>query len=247
MSGFEAGRFERKYVVTETAAAAIRQFVLAYMIPDPYMDPAERRGYRVRSLYLDSLDLALYRLTAEGIKNRYKLRIRFYSEHEEEPAFLEIKYRITDTIKKERAVVRRPAVGPLLRGQAVSPDDVISLNAASVHALAGFCERQARLNALGSVFVSYWREAYVLPDAGAARVTLDRGLVAHPHQFDDGLTLRGDGIPAGPGQVVLELKYSGRAPGWMKDLVNAFGLQRGPFPKYVYCIDALQRARAIAG
>ena len=64
------GRYERKYVVSETTAGAVRQFVSAYMIPDPYMNAAEPRGYQVHSLYLDAPQLALYRQTAEGLKNR---------------------------------------------------------------------------------------------------------------------------------------------------------------------------------
>ena len=39
--------------------------------------------------------------------------------------------------------------------------------------------------------------------------------------------------------MVLELKYNGRAPRWMHDLVTSFGLQRLSFPKYVYAMDAL--------
>jgi hypothetical protein len=43
-----------------------------------------------------------------------------------------------------------------------------------------------------------------------------------------------------PDQVVVELKYSGRVPKWMRELVRDFGLQRTSFPKYVHAVDALQ-------
>ena len=52
----------------------------------------------ITSLYLDSSALHLYRQTVQGIKNRFKLRIRFYDDNPGNPAFLEIKRRVTDVI-----------------------------------------------------------------------------------------------------------------------------------------------------
>jgi len=47
---------------------------------------------------------------------RHKLRIRFYDDRPESPVFLEIKRRITDVIRKERAAISREGVGRLLAG-----------------------------------------------------------------------------------------------------------------------------------
>jgi hypothetical protein len=247
MSAFETGRYERKYVVTESTAAAIRQFVAAYMAPDPHMEAAEPWGYRVHSLYLDTPQLALYRQTTEGIKNRFKLRIRFYDEVAENPAFLEIKRRAADTIYKQRAVVAKPAGANLLCGGWLGSTDLISPGGKSVRDLAEFCELRARLDAQGTAIVSYWREAYVAPHAEGARVTFDRHIVGRPPSPAAGLVISAPGAVVTTGDVVLELKYIGRAPGWMKDLVRSFGLARVSFPKYVCCINALKRASAMAG
>ena len=60
----------------------------------------------------------LYRQSTTGIKNRYKLRIRFYDEAADSPAFLEIKKRTTETVHKLRAVVAKPAAERLLARRA---------------------------------------------------------------------------------------------------------------------------------
>jgi hypothetical protein len=97
-----------------------------------------------------------------------------------------------------------------------------------------------RLGARGIVFVDYRREAFVAP-AGSLRVTVDRHLVARAYDPKSGLRPAGDSLPPVSRGVVLELKYNGRAPRWMHDLVTNFNLQRTSFPKYVHCVGALQR------
>src|SRR5947207_5539964 len=125
MAGFEIFRFERKYVVTESAADAIRRFVSTRLEPDMYMAGKGPTGYRIYSLYFDTIGRALYRQTLEGHKNRYKLRIRFYDELASSPAFLEIKKRTTETIHKLRAAVSKRAAEKLLGGARLKFADLI--------------------------------------------------------------------------------------------------------------------------
>ena len=62
--------FERKYLVPESAAAALLSAVGALLPPDPYGG-----RYAVASLYLDTPDLASYRREIQG-----KWRLRRYGE-----------------------------------------------------------------------------------------------------------------------------------------------------------------------
>ena len=77
MGLMEVYRYERKFLVTEQIASAIRGFVASYLSHDEHMAGTGSDGYRVCSLYLDSPSLGLYDQSCNGIKNRYKLRIRF--------------------------------------------------------------------------------------------------------------------------------------------------------------------------
>jgi hypothetical protein len=244
MGALEVYRYERKFVVSELAAEAIRQFVGAYLVHDAHMEAAGPAGYRVCSLYLDSPQLTLYRQSKDGIKNRFKLRIRYYDD---ELAFLEIKRRTSETVHKLRAVVRRSAGERLLRGEQISSADLVTKSDTSHRALDEFCESRARLNAVGLAFVSYRREAFVSHSAEGVRVTFDRGIVGHDYQPTRGLQLCGEGPIIVPRGVVLELKYNGRAPRWMHDLVTTFNLQRLSFPKYVHCVDAIKIAGSVNG
>jgi SPX domain protein involved in polyphosphate accumulation len=236
----EIFRYERKFVVSEQAAEAIRNFVCAYLPRDEHMNAGEQAGYLVYSLYLDTPDLRLYRQSCDGIKNRYKLRIRFYNTDADSPAFLEIKKRTTETVHKLRAVVSKRAAESLLRGGWISSAELISPSEASMRALTEFQECRDRLNAQPAAFISYRREAYVSPTAEAVRVTFDRGITGHPFWPEVGLAVPPEEALVRVNGVVLELKYNGRAPRWMHDLITSFGLQRRSFPKYVYGLDALK-------
>ncbi|HJQ80680.1 MAG TPA: polyphosphate polymerase domain-containing protein [Lacipirellulaceae bacterium] len=251
MGAAEIYRYERKFVVPEHAADSIRHFVESYLPLDEHMAPGEPFGYRVCSLYLDTPGYALYRQSIDGIKNRYKLRIRFYSNSPDSPAFLEIKQRKTETVHKLRAVVSKRAAERVLRGEWISPKELLSPSDTSARALAEFCECRDRLHAVGTAFISYRREAYVSRSAESVRVTFDRQIAGHPYHPDMGLTVPLDEAFVVVDGAVLELKYNGRAPRWMHDLITHFGLQRRSFPKYVFGVDALgirpKMAPAIAG
>jgi hypothetical protein len=247
----EIFRYERKFVVSEHAARAIRQFVEAYLPLDEHMVPGEQFGYRVFSLYLDTPSHALYRQSCDGIKNRYKLRIRFYDNEPNSLAFLEIKQRKTETVHKLRASVSKQAAEAVLRGEWIGPEELLSPSETSARALAQFCECRDRIHAVGMAFISYRREAYVSPAAESVRVTFDRQIAGHPYDREMGLKVPLDEAFVVVDGAVLELKYNGRAPRWMHDLVIHFGLQRRSFPKYVFGVDALgarpKMARKVVG
>lgn len=242
MGTLEVFRYERKYLVAERDTAAIRRFVAGYLVPDRYMAGAGPEGYRVCSLYLDSPQLLLYRQTIDGVKNRYKLRIRFYDDDPATPAFLELKKRTTETIHKLRAMIAKTSVEALLCGKRPSAADIRSNSDATYRAISEFCDHRERLQAGGIAFVDYHREAYVSSVAENVRATFDRRITGYGYRAGQGLALDGDAFPIPCKAVVFELKYNGRAPRWMHDLANSFDLQRLSFPKYVHIVDAMKAA-----
>ena len=241
MGALEVFRYERKFLVSERDAAAIQQFVSVYLEPDRYMAGKDSEGYRVCSLYLDTPRLALYRQSVDGIKNRYKLRIRFYDDAQETPAFLEIKKRTTETVHKLRAMVVKSSVERLLAGRRPSAGELLSNSDTSYRALSEFCECRDRLQADGVAFVDYRRAAFVSSAAERVRATFDRHLSGCPYRPGSGLALGEQLVPVPIKGVVFELKYNGGSPRWMHDLVSMFNLERLSFPKYVHCVDAMKR------
>lgn len=233
-------RREMKYIVSESAAKAIREMVMAHISPDKYSLAAGIQGYTLASLYLDAASLKLYRQTRRGEKNRFKLRIRFYDNVPDVPVFLEVKRRETEAILKSRAVVSKQAANRLLAGIRPTAADLVDPSPDSIRDLELFCDLCERIHAKGIVFVSYRREAYMSSDSNRVRVTFDRELVAYRYLPDRGMRICTKPIPAAQNGVILEFKFTDRFPNWMREISQIFELQKRSVPKYVKCIKALR-------
>src|SRR6266480_1122113 len=119
-------RFELKYLIPEQTALLVRDFVRSYLEMDEFSVGRPNYSYPVHSLYLDSDDLKLYWRTINGDKNRFKLRLRYYSVNRESPVFFEIKRRMNNCILKQRGAVRHDAVPWLLAGNMPEENHLIS-------------------------------------------------------------------------------------------------------------------------
>src|SRR5436190_20301151 len=117
----QQSRFELKYLIKETMAERVRDFVRCYLGMDEYGVGKSDYSYPVHSLYLDSDNLEIYWRTVNGDKNRYKLRLRYYSNNPGTPVFFEVKRRMKDVILKQRGGVKQDAVTKLLNGHFPEP------------------------------------------------------------------------------------------------------------------------------
>jgi len=236
----QSSRFEMKYLITEGCARAIRDFALSYLEPDEHDNPAEGFEYAVHSLYLDSPSLALCRATMQGQKNRFKLRIRYYDDLADSPAYLEVKRRLNDVIFKQRCAVRKSGIARILAGHWPAPGDVLDDTPRGRAALQQFLDLRTRIHAEGMVFVAYKREAYITPNSNAVRLTFDRRLHGALYDGSGMLHYNGDRVFPEVGGVVLELKFTDRFPVWMQHMACVFGLERRSVAKYVACACALR-------
>lgn len=239
----QENRFELKYILDEVTARAVRDYARSYLVADEHADPAKGWSYPIHSVYLDSPDYTLCRATIQGLKNRFKLRVRYYDDNPALPVFFEIKRRINDVILKRRAMVRREAMAMLLAGHWPSTSDLVKPNdAKAFDSLQQFCELRHRLNASGKVIVSYVREAWVTAENNSVRLTFDRNLAGLPWRGQ--LTCKGltEGVRPEVAGVILELKFTDRFPDWMRTMVQGLNLQRRSMAKYVHCVEALRPA-----
>jgi hypothetical protein len=236
-------RFELKYRVDENTARAIREFVRGYLELDEYGVGKPNNAYRIHSLYLDSDDLRCFWDVFNSNKNRYKLRIRYYDDDPDTPAFCEIKRRVNEAIFKQRCAIRKQAVAPLLSGQLPDPSFLISQRPHQLEALQEFCRRISDLNAKPKTHVSYLREAWVSPGSNAVRVCLDRQVCSEPQFTPELKTEMGNPVMPFEPEVILELKFTGRFPNWMGDLVRTFGLRQLSSAKYADGVALLGERR----
>jgi len=244
-SQLQSNRYEFKYIIDESMAGDVRAFVLQYLEPDGHTK-RPGVGYAVHSLYLDTPGLDLCRATLDGLKNRFKLRIRFYDDHPDSPIFFEIKRRVNLVILKERAAVRRAAVPRLIAGGWPELGDLFNNRERFSPALENFCWLRDEIDARPVAYASYLREGYEPKESNVCRVTFDRCLRAGVYcgrlSIED---LESWAKPDVPG-VVLELKFTDRFPEWMHELVESFDLCRTTMPKYVKCVSLVRGFRSLS-
>lgn len=232
-------RLECKYLISERQALLAREFVRSHLELDEYGVNQPDCSYTIHSLYLDSDDLHTYWDTINGNKNRFKLRIRYYSAEPQAPVFFEIKRRVNDAILKQRGGVRREAVPLLLAGQLPGPEHLLSPQPKQLVAVQRFCQLMLNLRASPKAHVCYRREAWLSALDNSARVTFDRNVLVAP-EFSArlGTELNRPVRPFGS-EVILELKFTSRFPRWFQELVETFGLFRTTAAKYVDGVTAL--------
>ena len=242
MKTFQASRYELKYLITEQLANAIRAEVLMHLQSDAN-SVAGSRGYRVQSLYLDSPRLACYQDTLQGNKNRFKIRIRFYDNHDDSPVFLEIKRRVTDVIQKTRAAVSRESAEKILRGYTPDPRMLLKDTPAERDGLNSFFRLKEQLGASGRVYVDYFREAYQNGSENDHRITFDRSICGSLYKAGSRLEMPDISKMSQIKAVVLEMKFVNRPSNWMVNIAKRFNLSPTSVPKYVECINALNLDR----
>ena len=233
----QAQRFELKYLITEEQALMVRDFVRSYLEMDEFSVGRPNYSYPVHSLYLDSGNLKTYWATINGDKNRYKLRLRYYSTNADSPVFFEIKRRVNNCIMKQRGGVRQGAVRMLLTGHYPELDHLISKAPKGLVAVQRFVQLCGEIGAGPKVHIAYEREAYV-SDNDQVRVTIDRNVRAQPNLDYSITTNMANPHPSFVGQVILELKFTNRFPDWFKELVRIFGVMQCGAAKYVESIQA---------
>lgn len=226
-------RYELKYRISASTALQVRDFVCSYLDYDENSVGKPNNAYPNHTIYLDSDDLHLYWDVINSNKNRYKLRARFYDDDPASPVFFEIKRRVNDAIIKQRCPVKRAAVPLLFAGQLPGPEHLLSSQPKQLVAIQEFCRRIQDLRATPKTHVCYRREAWVSKHDNSVRVTLDYDVCSTPHSTPE-ITTRMDHyvMPFDP-DVILELKFTGRFPGWFRELTEIFGVMQCGAAKYV--------------
>ena len=230
-------RYELKYRVTAAKAAAIERFIRPYIQLDHYCKHRPDGAYPVVTLYLDSADFHLARQSLEGQKNRFKLRIRSYTDDPDYPRFVEIKRRLNAVIIKSRARVSQTHLPRVLSGLSVPAETYRS----ELDTIRQFQLYTTSINAAPVMKVRYLRRAYEGDTENRVRITFDYDLtwrVDHSLQLDSG----GPGwLRDAPGTVVLEIKFTGRYPLWLSRMAAYFNLRQQSISKYVHAVKSCCR------
>ncbi len=231
------GRREFKFVVPVDRRDAIIERLGPFMEPDPHsvLQDDGSTGYWVHTLYLDTDDFKDYfeRLQEKRVRNR--LRVRTYGKPGEKcPVFLENKRKFGKWVVKHRVEVcdceswcssgdSRPWTA--LAAAVTGPERYVARS---------FCQLVEGGRRSPVSVVHYLREVFVPRDAsrGDVRLTLDRHVRATvaPSVQDLFAAPEVDLIP--PDWMVMEIKFSRIAPGWMHDLTRELRIPVVPVSKF---------------
>ena len=229
-------RREFKYLVPKRRIPELRDRISGYCTPDAFA--GDDGSYRIRSLYLDTWNMRLYKANDREAPERFKARVRSYPDAPGGPVFAEIKARVGDVIRKGRAKLPDEGWSDMVRGgpsgRYASPplDDFIC----RVHrfGLRPICQVESS------------REAWMSRTETYARVSIDSRVECRPERRWT-LEARGRRCPVDhPLQThtkdsvcVVELKWADAAPRWMVALVQHLQILRHSYSKYGFSVLSL--------
>lgn len=229
-------RREFKYYIPIEQVDALRQRLLANMEHDPFCLKHENKRYCVRSIYLDTRSLLFYYEKIDGLKIRKKLRIRVYDNPGDfNVSFFEIKRKIDDIVRKQRATTLIQDVPNLMNGAVIRlHDEKKKFERAN---LDNFIYITKRLNLEPKILVTYEREAFAGIDDPYLRVTFDFNVRSCLMDDFSGIYQEHDMISFMEDCFILELKFFGRMPLWLKSLIREFGMHKQAISKYCNSYD----------
>lgn len=219
----EVLRQEKKFFMTLPDMQRLSGRLDQVMIPDPHNGAL---GYRVRSLYFDTVDEKDYNDKLDGLELRRKIRLRIY-DPDGDFAMLEMK-------QKEGSYQKK-------RSLRVSRKDALEMVSGSYGCLLNYpdpfaLECYGLMNMLcyrPKTIVEYKRKAYIAKE-NRIRITFDHEIRATEtcfELFSPGLNM----YPVlDPFNVVLEVKYNGFLLSYIKNLVNS--ADRSELSVSKYCL-----------
>jgi hypothetical protein len=227
-------RNELKYSIHYSARELLLQHWDRYIMKAAFTN--QHAVSPVLSQYYDSPDLAFVYHKKEGLRFRNKVRLRVYAQNFEAGAlaFLEIKSRRNDYVKKYRQKIL--CLDPETD---IDPD---RWRFDDPEARDTFCELRERFRLRASAQTYYQREAYEGIVENDVRITFDSHLIGlYPGERVTSKVLNDQSRSLMPDtNIILELKSTKNFPAWIYDGIKRAELRQQPVPKYTTAIKILK-------
>ncbi len=220
-------RHENKYEISRASAALLKARLKTVLRPDVHHGAD---GYQIHSLYFDDLDYNAYRDKVDGIRDRSKLRLRYYNDNEDYIVF-ENKEKIGSLTRKTSMTLQKETALQMINGETELSESgpLIDL----YKALVSSRKLQPR------VLVDYHRTPFTL-DLQNVRITLDEDVKTLPFRkdlFDRSIPM----IPVlDPETAILEVKYDEFLPPYLAMILQDVPMTRIAVSKFVRCLSLLE-------
>ena len=213
-------RREFKYVLDEKQTKYFEEALAKHMQVDNYGLTT------ICSLYYDTPDYYLIRLSIEKPAFKEKLRIRSYNlaKDEDSMVFLEIKRKADKIVYKRRAVIPLKVATDFMDGK-----DEVFADPQTYKEIKYF--RDYYKNLKPACLILYDRVAYFDPSSDL-RITVDHKPRYRLDKLDLTSSTEGKLILPTSGHSVVEVKTEMALPLWLLDIFNKGNIVRGSFSKY---------------
>lgn len=219
----EVLRQEKKFLINLEEFVKGSAYLAHFLMQDPHNG---EEGYKVRSLYFDSLEDRDLIEKLEGVEVRRKIRLRCYGP-ESEYALLEMKQKQGEQQLKRSLRMSRKDAQELIAG-----NYSVLLSYKEPFAVECYGVMQMHLYRPKCI-VEYNRKAFIAKE-NKIRITFDHNIVATESDYN----LFSDTLNMHPVwdrfNVVLEVKYNGFLLSYIRDLIN--GLDHSELSVSKYCL-----------
>jgi len=216
-------RSELKYYLNDIQTEGLQHQLSQFMGLDHYCDG--QVGYRVRSLYFDSIDDECLFQKQSGFLHRKKIRLRTYGDTGSDTVKFEIKHKNGQLVRKDSVTLSRPDAEDICRG---NYSLLLKQNNPVLDSIyTTFMTRVYK----PKVIVEYHRVALVLPVSNI-RITFDKKLRSNINHLDLFSTVQ-DTMPVIiEGKQILEVKYDQFLPGYIRKVLSGVNAERMAISKY---------------
>ncbi len=216
-------RSELKYYLNDIQTEGLQHQLSQFMAFD--INSEGQVGYRVRSLYFDSIDDECLYQKQSGLLHRKKIRLRTYGDTNAETVKFEIKHKNGQLVRKDSVKLRKSDAEEICKGDY---GRLLNYNNPVLDSIyTTFMSRVYQ----PKVIVEYQRVALVMPVSNI-RITFDKKLCSNINHLDLFSTVK-DTMPViVEGKQILEIKFDQFLPGYIKKVISGVSAERMAISKY---------------
>ncbi len=216
-------RQELKYYINFIDYFNISSIISKIFSKDPHN--TSNGAYHIRSLYFDNKSNQDYHQKINGIEKRKKIRIRLYNLNSS-LVKLEIKNKFNDYIVKKSLIISTDDTGELISGNYNCLLDY--RDAVAVNVYKEFLKDFYR----PVILIDYKREAYNY-DLNQIRINFDSQIKKREINLGDLFINDNNASPVlSSNKIIMEIKFNGRIPTWIKNLLQLPRFERCAISKY---------------
>ena len=226
-------RFEFKYIIKKNVSEAIQNEIKNFTKTDGYAN--NKSKYLVRSLYFDNNLFTNFHDKVDGIKKRYKFRIRTYEDHDDfnTPLFLEMKGRNNLRTYKVRTKINKNDLNLFYKQKNLPYLKHKYLNNKLIEQ---YIFDSYKKKIIPKVLIDYNRLPLINKNGLYFRLTFDSNIKACSSNNIFNSTNSWKACISG--NDILEVKFDFTIPPWFHRIIQSYQLKRISVSKFVLGMEA---------